>query len=1069
MPAQIRVVDQKFFAQNNNGEDFSLNPSDFSMHLKGGVLEKMKAVFVVELDWRAILSDYNTLYDSSSQTLRIESDGVDFIADNFSVGDSVKLSQNQVRFEGTVTSVSANEMVLGNVTVPIGNPLDKYTVGVNGPDVLTGLTTQESLKYQFGLIENDENFNTLSKLTNTDQAYLINGLGAVDDYKQGISFGNNKAWVTGSCEAAFKGLVLDKDYYFNQNTTQQFEIVHEFIINPFYRDGEEDSLSGEDVPPRDIFNGDLSLKYVFQTEFRTTINNPNTSKVSQYDTELGSVGYFGETYNGFPNDFTIPSFQITDTLLNPVDQLDVKSLNKVSLQVAYPQNIFIPGQRVVVGHSSIVESDVYNNSTKEYDQIWTNESVVGVQGSIVNGTLIKNVDIQLTDLDLLDISFDVDFTSSQEDVLSDGQDYILYIVVHNQSLTVDDGYKSTIIIDLNQYFKNSDIDGLWEGIWEQTPYPYQSPNPRFNSGKAFIEDGQYAFGSFRLLDEFEGKDVNLDALRFKLVGFNNNNNTWFDIRTFDFDLSSQVQVGNIQEIEVDQTRGYILKDSDDFNAVEITTTNNDGTYTYYEIKLGYKLPWQDWLELSTADTIFYDKNKSLNGLNNNISNYSNSNGYFIRMLLEADVTTNGITTTYIDSSGNFEVFNRETDDQDPDAYTCEINTYDKNGNALENNIINKDFTELRAMFTPTVPPIFSQSVDFTEVSTEWNRFAHGNKCNVPSDVNIRLNGDPQIDVEGTWANDQSGYVEGVTDTMAGLNFNIFNKDQLDLYTSTPTSIQTTSNIGALYGCYSIESYEFYDISGEMFSQSLDNDALAFNIAFNIDENGVERTLSLVATTGGVLLDLNPNYVQGDINTNTFQFNPPAPDNVVHWALVYNFGKSDCKQLDVFRTSNPATGWGNLNQTTQTFIFSVKRSANLIEVTGDWDLPSGSFSNTFNYDLNSDTDTIIFNNFQKIGFSFQSQDQGGFKNVNLTNPAGDFYGVLRMEVENSPNDFGISELSTLREAPINSILKQSTSDERKATLSWNGNSFVLQGEVDTNKIDLGQRYKFSALLRQKNLY
>ena len=68
MPAQIRVVDQKFFAQNNNGEDFSLNPSDFSMHLKGGVLEKIKAVFVVELDWRAILSDYNTRKANSKST-----------------------------------------------------------------------------------------------------------------------------------------------------------------------------------------------------------------------------------------------------------------------------------------------------------------------------------------------------------------------------------------------------------------------------------------------------------------------------------------------------------------------------------------------------------------------------------------------------------------------------------------------------------------------------------------------------------------------------------------------------------------------------------------------------------------------------------------------------------------------------------------------------------------------------------------------------------------------------------------------------------------------------------------
>ena len=104
---------------------------------------------------------------------------------------------------------------------------------------------------------------------------------------------------------------------------QQFQIEHIFKIAPFYRDGELDSVKGEDVPPLDLFNGDMSLKYVFQTEFRTVLSNPNTSFISDYDTQLGSVGYFDESFNGFESDFTISDLVYKVENGNVVDRLEV--------------------------------------------------------------------------------------------------------------------------------------------------------------------------------------------------------------------------------------------------------------------------------------------------------------------------------------------------------------------------------------------------------------------------------------------------------------------------------------------------------------------------------------------------------------------------------------------------------------------------------------------------------------------------------------------------------------------------------------------------------------------------
>jgi len=310
MPSEIRIVDQKFYAKLNNGDTFTLNPSDFSRHLKGGVLEEIKAVFNVQVEWYSRLLSYDMLYNNSALTLRIVKTGFDFIKDGFSVGDNVKFSINSpyADIEGTVTSVKVGEIVLDSVVVVSGSLANGWTIGnsPNSADPLTGLTDLTALKYKFGLIENDESTNYLSKLSNIDQIYLTEGIDHVSLVPSiGQSFGNNKSWVTGSLNVAFVGYTPDSDYNRPQNTTQEFQIEHIFKINPFYRDGELDALEGTDTPPDDIFEGNRSLKYVFETEFRTVLNNPNTSKITEYDTQEGSVGYFDESYNGYPSDYTI--------------------------------------------------------------------------------------------------------------------------------------------------------------------------------------------------------------------------------------------------------------------------------------------------------------------------------------------------------------------------------------------------------------------------------------------------------------------------------------------------------------------------------------------------------------------------------------------------------------------------------------------------------------------------------------------------------------------------------------------------------------------------------------------
>jgi hypothetical protein len=1110
MPSFIRVADQKFFSETNNGSNFGLNTSDFSRELKGGVGEKIRAQIDVEVTWYTQLDSFSVYTSNPNNFMRIEVNGNDFYSDGFSVGDSVKVTlpsattpgpTTNTKYTGTIKAISTGEIEIDNLVLVQGTAFTNGYVANLNNGFLTGLTDLTALKYRFGLIENDEPFNTLSKLTNTEQIYLIDDInhGSPLTFSNGVSFGNNKAWDNGSIQVAYVQDVLDKDRNVPELTSQRFRIIHDFVITPYYRDGELDALKDIDSPPSDIFKGDRSLKYVFNTEFRTTLNSPNTSKNADYDTQKGSVGYFGESFNGYANDYFIDRlvyFNVDDSIQTDKVQIDKKT--NVSFYVNSLSGTLSASTPFVVGHSALLDSLDYTRDTKTYNNLWLNETLRGtVAASPVAGSgIITNMTITNLNANESYISFDVEFTSDEQKQIENGQDYILHVTTYDTSTTVDTGDKVTNLIDVNVYEKSPDIAGLFDvEKLEQYPHPLafdSGVSEGFTEGKMFVEDGQMLSARFKVLNTYLGddltlsEDVTLEALRFKIVVFNTITSEWFDLRELEIDISNDVVSGNVQNIELDSTRGYILKDDDIFNYLKLTTDNNDGTWQYYNLEVGYKIPWQDWLELEGADTIFYDKNLSNNGLNQNASRYMSLNDYTIRFLVDADVETIGVTTNYVKSSRNFTAFDRETDDQDPDAYTCSINTYDARSIELENNVIDNEFTEIRAVFTPVNPPTFTQSVDFTEVANDWNRFAHGGAFyrTFSQGANRLARSTYQYLIDNAalppepfeygWNNDQANNInddlDPLEDVFGGGATTFANKFDPSLYTSTPNQIQSEDNLNAFYGCYSLIEYEFYEITGEMYGNGStppnDDDLLSFVIAFNTDEQGLEHTLSLCATTGGYLLDTDPAYKADPDNKNINSIKTLGVGEKINpsWALVYNYGKRDSEQIFLKTTAASATSWQNANN----LMFDVVRSGNDITIDVSWDIGGIIESETWNYNLLTNSFTEKFVRPQRIGFAYSSLDNSGFTNVDLTLPTSNYYGILRIETEDSPSDFAISELSTDIEAPESSLLKQITGDERKSTLAYDGTSFILQGLIETSKVTEGENYKFSGELRLRDL-
>ena len=458
--------------------------------------------------------------------------------------------------------------------------------------------------------------------------------------------------------------------------------------------------------------------------------------------------------------------------------------------------------------------------------------------------------------------------------------------------------------------------------------------------------------------------------------------------------------------------------------------------------------------------MFFNKSKPLNGLNQKASNYSLGVNYGIKVLFDAVVDK----TNYVKTSQEIFVF----DYDNQSGWTCEIQTYKKDpindGEvvAIEGNIIQNDYTQVQAVFTPLVPPVFTSFVNMTEVATVydpineplgWVRFAHGNKKNVST-----------IQRNGIWANEQAND----TDTFEGTGGTpIRDKNFIGLYYSESKIIRAEENLAAFYGCVSTEKYETYSIGGTMYADSAsplndDNDVIGYNIAFMTDEDGVEHTLSLLASTGGVLLDLNSSFVIDNPATDVFEY---VNENA-NYALVYDFGKRGCKRLVSKFSSKIGQTWENTD-----LQFDIKKSGDQIEIEAIFTFADMStYSEPISFNLNDDILTEKFKGFQSIGFSFMSQDQGGFKDVELTAPNDEFYSIIRIEPKNSQSDNVINEISSMIEAPVNNLLTQITGDSKLSTLEYDSinERFICKCLVDTSQIKSGQEYDFSTEIRPRNL-
>ena len=667
MAVSVQVSNVKFYKQWVNGSLFASDLTNFTQNLAGSVMQKIKVVQDVDIAWETTTQG-GVEWDVSIAGRFFRKDAGSFNTDGFTVGDTALWYENAVYMGNiTITSISTDGKTLYYT-------LNSGSVTNGDHPYLVGTTPLTSLIYNFGLIENNGNYETTNLVTNESQGFYSTGeVGGSDGMggrlttwvdMEGLGIPNS--WESGSARVKF----VSSSTGFG-TTYQKFQIEHIFII-PFFRVQDLSDLQNGIAP--DYLKNNQSLKYAFDVDFRTVISNPNTGKRATYKDNLGSVGFFGETFNGFDSNYKLVSIDYQDSLSASLDGLIPSDTTQVTVVIEKIVGNFATNDvvGVYVAYLPQLQSEVENTITDFEENFMYDNIFCEINGLVQGGGGILDNAQAVATGNTVTITFETTYTTAQQLRLSALSNYILAFEVGDSTKTAGNS-DAVLLHTVNTFDVSADIPNLITNF-NMAIYPHTEyfSGGGFTDFKGWIEDGLALNGSFEI-------DLDLEAIinsfKIYLIAHNSTANSYFVLDQFNIPLGSigsATALGyTYQIINTNTTRGYQLVGGSEKNGVSLVLdAGSVGTSTpLYNFTFAQKIKWQDWLKNLSVNNVFYNPLKPQNNLNFKSSNYSSKFGFQIKMMFEVNMS--GVSPLGLSGATDYRYFtpNLLIYDYDLDSYT----------------------------------------------------------------------------------------------------------------------------------------------------------------------------------------------------------------------------------------------------------------------------------------------------------------------------------------------------------------------------------------------------------------
>ena len=665
------TISTKFYTELRNGEDFLSNLTDFTNTLVGNVGETTQVIKVIQVSTSVSAIDHGTFeYTPQPSKGKFVFTG-DWFNESISVGATIQITWNNgvsVASETVLNITGANNTTL--ITTKVNLNLQGLTVQEIRNDFVIKVTSAPNrIKYKYGLNQLTATVNNyISPFDNNEQAYYLNNI--TGSFQTLDRIGNDVSWDLGQVEVKFNGTT--------SGFIHEFEVKHTFKV-PYFVDGQQNNIDIL-LTPNELV-GANSFKYGFGLFLAESDTNYN--RVLEDIGLNGSVGYFNENFNGFVNNYEIINIVYTND--HGTQTLEGTDDNTLEFDIRKNDGNFPAGQKIVLKHSKLPTAGEYQNKSTDFDTIWMIDSLEAEDGGgQPDSTILTGLSVGLAG-DIMHVSVEIAYTAAEQLLITDNKDWLLSVVVADESIIPNDVDRVTLKVDSNKWGFDTDVSGL-----------VQNNDIRFFLSSEEIPDNTSTY-----VTDFKGWDANFVGLRCR---FQTNAQLGSFIHTANFKLIADdgtnvfslneinipLGLGNVtnpdttvypyQLVNVTTQNQYNISQSETFNIISAKSIRPpSGTvWQDWDIRLAFKVSWREWLENLAVDNVFYDVTEENNNLNFKTSNYSDLNGYKIYGVIDLLINeTDYRLTSHESPQLDFDV--------DGDApFTGEVKIYDINDNLVDN-------------------------------------------------------------------------------------------------------------------------------------------------------------------------------------------------------------------------------------------------------------------------------------------------------------------------------------------------------------------------------------------------
>lgn len=712
MPATVIITDRKFYYELKNGATFATNLGVYSMNLIGSVMEKVKLVQTVRCDWfSASLNGDQFNFIAAGQCQRTYGS---FIADGFAIGDTfdyLDAFAGTIIMKGTITGLTADGLNL--FYTPTGGYADQAP-NVTQNTYIRGTTVLKSLQYSFGIIENSEAVNYLSKATGQEQSYAFKDVTAST---AGVPMNGVNNWETGSITCSV-GVVTGLYY-------QTFTITH-YFTNPYFKPGYELEY-GVSIPSE--FANTNSPKYVSKCEFRVLYTDPNGAKIGIDDSNLGDVAFFNESMIGAVSPYTFYAIQYTDASANTIAGIQAVGKTHVVIIV---NGTFTATHKHGVYISKGNGQSLLNLSTS-FNDLFLYDHIAGasVDAAPANSTIITAYScVKDVSNSFVTFTFDVEYSSPQAATIAATDSFLIAVQLTQDNLATNVSDKVTLL--------DSDMYGLFI-LDPDTPGLLRWRDNRFyNHLQVFPDDthdlslSQHDFKGWLedgvlnnlLFDLDLSKFANLAGLTGQFIAYNTVTLEYFVINSYTFNTALGIVAplgafNNVSQYNLQYSRGYNLLIGDQFNMLRLKSDAFPvGNFLTYDCLIPWKIDWQDWIKNANVNAAFFDLTQLNNGLNNKSPRFSTGD-WQLRFLYTATVTDLTTSTNYEFLSPKIYINDYDVDGNTPPRWVATKSTWDETGTQnLDGRILTNAKTLFRTVWTWDISygnPLSNTYVDFVGI------------------------------------------------------------------------------------------------------------------------------------------------------------------------------------------------------------------------------------------------------------------------------------------------------------------------------------------------------------------